>query len=83
MKSMKILGAIICAMGLLMGSVGAVETGSVRPTCCQEAAAKSKDCRHKCCVAAHREGKSCTKCNPNKEDLKLRKDVKKAPKTSK
>ncbi len=44
-------------------------------TCCQEAAAKKEECKHKCCVAAHKAGKSCEKCNPNKEDLK--KDKKK------
>lgn len=44
-------------------------------TCCQEAAAKKEECKHKCCIAAHRDGKSCEKCNPNKEDLK--KDKKK------
>jgi hypothetical protein len=44
-------------------------------TCCQEASANSKECRHKCCAAAHKDRKSCEKCNPNKEDLK--KDPKK------
>lgn len=48
-------------------------------TCCQEAAAQGKDCRHKCCLAAHRESKSCTKCNPNKEDLKSKKSATSAP----
>ena len=27
-------------------------------------------CSHKCCIAAHKDGKSCVRCNPNKEDLK-------------
>jgi hypothetical protein len=82
MKSIKIFLALGCSIGLLTSFVGAVETGAGKLTCCQEAAAKAKDCRHKCCVAAHREGKSCTKCNPNKEDLKLKKDVKKAQRVS-
>jgi hypothetical protein len=35
-------------------------------------------------VVAHKEGKSCEKCNPNKEDLKLKKtDTKKATKAEK
>ena len=82
MKSIKIVAAIGCTMGLLTGFVGAIESGPGKPTCCQTAVAKAKDCRHKCCVAAHREGKSCTQCNPNKEDLKLKKDVKKAAKAA-
>ena len=41
-----------------------------------KAKAEGKECKHKCCVAAHKEGKSCEKCNPNKEDQK--KDDKKA-----
>ena len=45
-------------------------------TCCQEAAAKKGECKHKCCIAAHKAGKSCEKCNPNKEDLKKDKDPK-------
>jgi hypothetical protein len=79
MKSLKILVTVGCAVSLLTGLVGAVESATGKLTCCQGASAKAKDCRHKCCVAAHREGKSCTKCNPNKEDLKLKKDVKKGP----
>ena len=71
---------VFLALGLLTSSVWAV--GTAKQTCCQEAATKSKDCRHKCCVAAHREGKSCNKCNPNKEDLKLQKNLNKAPKTA-
>jgi hypothetical protein len=82
MKSIKILVTAVCTASLLTVSVGAVESGVGKLTCCQEAASKAKDCRHKCCVAAHGEGKSCTKCNPNKEDLKLKKDLKKAPKTT-
>ena len=50
-------------------------------TCCQKAAAEGKECTHKCCVTAHKEGKSCEKCNPNKEDLKLKKPDKKAAAT--
>jgi len=33
-------------------------------------------------VAAHKDGKSCEKCNPGKEDLKLKKKSKKSEKTT-
>lgn len=59
----------------LVGIAGAAEKAS-KLTCCQEAAAKKEECKHRCCINAHKEGKSCTKCNPNKEDLKLIKDPK-------
>ena len=78
MNLIRVLMVLSCAICLLEGSVGAVEKTVGKATCCQEAAGKGKDCRHKCCVAAHREGKSCTKCNPNQEDLKLKKSNKKA-----
>src|SRR5947199_261931 len=38
-------------------------------TCCQKAAAAGKECKDKCCITAHKEGKSCIKCNPNKEEV--------------
>lgn len=40
-------------------------------TCCQKAAAEGKTCSNNCCVTAHRKKQSCTRCNPNKEDLAL------------
>lgn len=40
-------------------------------TCCQKADAEKKECKNKCCVAAHRQNKSCEKCNPGKEDLAI------------
>jgi hypothetical protein len=52
-------------------------------TCCQKAAAAGKECKDKCCITAHKEGKSCIKCNPNKEDLKLKKTEKKSEKAAK
>ena len=52
-------------------------------TCCQKAAAAGKECKNKCCIAAHKEGKSCSKCNPNKEDLKLKKTEKSSDKDKK
>ena len=59
----------------LLGLPGMAAEKKPKLTCCQEAAAKKEECKHKCCIAAHRDGKSCEKCNPNKEDLK--KDKKK------
>jgi hypothetical protein len=68
MKLIKILSAFGCAVALLATPAMAREK-----TCCEKAAAAGKDCTHKCCVAAHKDHKSCEKCNPNKEDLKLKK----------
>jgi len=71
MKLIKTLGAIACAVALLVGpAMGAEEGKAKEKTCCEKAKADGKECTHKCCVAAHKEGKSCEKCNPNKEDLK-------------
>lgn len=74
MKLIKSLSAIACIVSLLAGSALAAEKKDL--TCCEKAKAEGKECTHKCCVAAHKDGKSCEKCNPNKEDLK--KDDKKA-----
>jgi len=76
MKLSKFLFAAISSMILLSGPVFA-------ETCCQKAAAEGKECKNKCCIAAHKQDKSCVKCNPNKEDLKLKKTEKKVEKTSK
>lgn len=55
----------------LLGLPGMAAEKKGKLTCCQEAAAKKEECKHKCCLNAHRAGKSCEKCNPGKEDLKL------------
>ena len=68
MKLIKVISAIGCAIPLLASPALGGEK-----TCCEKAAAAGKECTHKCCVAAHKDGKSCEKCNPNKEDLKLKK----------
>lgn len=73
MKLFKTLMATACAGVLIAGTAWAAEK-----TCCEKAKAEGKDCTHKCCVAAHKDGKSCEKCNPNKEDTK--KDAKKGDK---
>ena len=69
MKFLKLPLSIGCASVLLV-NLAVAGDGKPKLTCCQEAAAKKEDCKHKCCVAAHKAGKSCEKCNPNKEDLK-------------
>jgi hypothetical protein len=84
MKLIRTLVAVGCAFSLLAGSVRAGDAPAKSLTCCQKAAAEGKECKHKCCVAAHKEGNSCEKCNPNKEDLKPKTTVKKvAAKTDK
>ena len=75
MKLIKLIGAVICGVALQAGPAFAGDK-----TCCQKAAAEGKDCTHKCCVAAHKNGKSCEKCNPGKEDLKLKRQEKKSNK---
>jgi hypothetical protein len=80
MKAIKTWVAMGTALAFLAGVAVAAEKPVAKLTCCQEAAAAKKECRHKCCIAAHKEAKSCTKCNPNKEDLKVKKDDKKEEK---
>ena len=80
LKSMnlpRILVFVACALSLLAGSAFPAEKKVKKLTCCEQAATAGKECKHKCCVAAHKEGKSCEKCNPNKEDLKLKKSDRK------
>ena len=77
MKLIKILTSVTCALAILASPAFAGDK-----TCCQEASAKGKECTHKCCLAAHKDGKSCEKCNPGKEDLKLKKKSKKSEKTT-
>lgn len=43
--------------------------------CCKKAVDAGKTCKHKCCVAAAREGKECEKCGGKG-------DIKKADKTT-
>lgn len=77
MKLIKILGAAAITMALTVGPVMAADK-----TCCEKAAAQGKECSHKCCVSAHRDGKSCEKCNPSKQDVKLIKKDKKSNKAT-
>jgi len=78
MKLIKTLVVLVCLFSLLGGMVGAADKPQKQQTCCEKAAAGGKECAHKCCVTAHKDGKSCEKCNPNKEDIKLKKTDQKA-----
>jgi hypothetical protein len=80
MNLIRFLVVLGCAGSLLVGSAMAADRPQKKQTCCEQAAAAGKECSHKCCVAAHKEGKSCEKCNPNKEDLKFLKNAKKTDK---
>ncbi|HOX58658.1 MAG TPA: hypothetical protein P5205_20615 [Candidatus Paceibacterota bacterium] len=82
MKLIKTLAVLGCAAVLLAGSASAADQPRKKLTCCEQAAAAGKECRHKCCMAAHKEGRSCEKCNPNKEDLKSLKNAKKSDKAA-
>jgi len=80
MKKNLFLSALICGLCLAFTSSQGAEAAK-KLTCCQEAKAKDKECTHKCCITAHKKGESCTRCNPNKEDL-AKKDAKKTDKPS-
>lgn len=81
-KTLLVIGSLCW---LIASPAGAADAKAVKKqTCCEKAAAEGKECKHKCCVSAHKQGKSCEKCNPNKEDLKLKKtDKKPSPKAEK
>jgi hypothetical protein len=75
--------ALVVLGGLLLPGPDLHATEAAKKlTCCQEAKAKNKECAHKCCIAAHKKGESCTRCNPNKEDID-KKEPKKTEKTNK
>lgn len=80
MKHFSLIAAVICAICLASTIAQATEAAK-KLTCCQEAKAKDKECTHKCCITAHKKGESCTRCNPDKEDL-AKKDAKKTDKPS-
>ncbi len=66
MKLLKAVCCLVCTVALIGSAAVAAEK-----TCCQKAIEAGKECKHKCCLVAHREGRSCQKCNPHKEDAKL------------
>jgi len=71
MNLIKNIVVAACMLALLAApAVAAEKAADKKGTCCELAKAENKECTHKCCVAAHRNGKSCERCNPNKEDLK-------------
>lgn len=57
MKFIKSLTVMACAAAFLLSTSGAMAA-----SCCVEGKAKGKDCTHPCCVAAHKAGKTCEKC---------------------
>ena len=80
MKSFLLLSPLIFGLCLAFNSSQAAEAAK-KLTCCQEAKSKDKECTHKCCITAHKKSESCTRCNPDKEDLE-KKGAKKADKSS-
>ena len=79
MKLLKTFIATLGAVALLTGAALADDNAAAKKklTCCEKAIAAGKECADKCCIAAHKAGKSCEKCNPNKEDLKAAKKAEK------
>src|ERR1035441_7649764 len=69
MKLMKTLVVLACLCSLVFGTVVAAEKPPKKLTCCEKAAAEGKECRHKCCVAAHKRSESCEKCNPDRKSV--------------
>jgi len=58
---------------LLVGTVKAFPVAVTHETCCTRAQAAGKECTHKCCVNARKNGRVCEKCNgkpEKKEDAK-------------
>ena len=78
MKKALYLTLVVFGVLLVGPGIHAAEAAK-KQTCCQEAKAKNKECTHKCCIAAHKKDESCTRCNPNKEDI-AKKEPKKAEK---
>lgn len=71
MKLTKYLLAVALGAGLLAGFVPGATADGKKLTCCEKAALENKECTNRCCIMAHRQGKSCEKCNPNQEDLAI------------
>ncbi len=60
MNITKLLAASAFASSLILSP-------ALAETCCEKAKAAGKECAHKCCVAAVKDGKVCEKCNPPKD----------------
>ena len=61
---MRMVGLMAAGLMLVAFSSWAAEGDK---SCCQKAFAQGKACEHPCCVAAAKDGKVCTKCNPEKK----------------
>jgi hypothetical protein len=61
MKLIKVLSVGMFALALMAAPAFAGES------CCDKAKAKGEECKHKCCVAAKKDGKACEKCSAKKE----------------
>lgn len=57
MKAMKSLLGVACALAFLVSAQAALAE-----SCCVKAKAAGKDCTMDCCVAAHKDKKTCEKC---------------------
>lgn len=65
MKLIKMITVAAFAAALLVGPAFAEDK-----SCCEKAKDAGKDCTHPCCVTAKKDGKTCEKCNPKKEEKK-------------
>lgn len=64
MKLTKLFIAGMFAFALLLTPAFAGDS------CCDKAKAKTEECKHKCCVDAKKDGKTCEKCNSKKSEEK-------------
>lgn len=63
MKLIKMLTVGMFALALIASPAFAAEK-----SCCEKAKEAGKECTHKCCVEAHKDGKTCEKCAGKHED---------------
>lgn len=62
MKFIKLLTVTAFTLALLASPMFAGEK-----SCCEKAKEAGKECTHKCCADAHKDGKTCEKCNKKDE----------------
>jgi hypothetical protein len=70
MKLIKLLTIAAFVTTLLAGPAITTAAEKSDKTCCEKAKAADKDCSHPCCITAKKDGKTCEKCNPKKEEKK-------------
>src|SRR6266498_2557199 len=58
MKLAKTVTGLAFAVALMVGA----STVLAGQSCCVKAKAAGKDCSHQCCIDAHKEKKTCEKC---------------------